>query len=67
MNDFGVAVWNDVREGAPCDEVNEWRQDVQDAGPPLTQELLEAAPAIQQECPDFGNTDIWAWSGGDPT
>ena len=67
MNDFGVAVWNDVREGAPCDEVNEWRQDVQDAGPPLAQELLEAAPAIQQECPDFGNTDIWAWSGGDPT
>ena len=68
MNDFGVAVWNDVREGEPCDAVNKWRQDVQDAGPPLTEELLETRPAIQQDCdPTFGNTDIWAWSGADPT
>jgi hypothetical protein len=68
MNDFGVAVWNDVRQGDPCDDVDEWRQDVQDAGPPLTEELLEARPAIQQECAaTFGNTDIWAWSGADPT
>jgi hypothetical protein len=34
MNDYGVAVWNDVRQAAPCDDVNEWRQDVQDVGPP---------------------------------
>jgi hypothetical protein len=68
MNDYGVAVWNDVRQGFPCADVNEWRQDVQDAGPPLTEELAAAAPAIQQECPaTFGNTDIWAWSGADPT
>jgi hypothetical protein len=68
MDSFGVAVWNEVREGAPCNAVNEWRQDVQDAGPPLTEELLEARPAIQQECPaTFGNSDIWAWSGADPT
>jgi hypothetical protein len=68
MDDFGVAVWNDVREGEPCDDLNAWRQDVQDAGPPLTDELIEAAPAIEQDCPaTFGNTDIWAWSGSDPT
>jgi hypothetical protein len=68
MNDFGVAVWNDVREGEPCDAVNEWREDVQEAGPPLTEDLLQARPAIQQECDaTFGNTDIWAWSGADPT
>ncbi len=25
-------------------------------------------PAIQQECPaTFGNSDVWAWWGADPT
>ena len=68
MNDYGVAVWNDVRQGQPCGDVNAWREDVQEAGPPLTPELEAARPAVQQECATtFGNTDIWAWSGADPT
>jgi hypothetical protein len=56
--------------------VNEWREDVQAAGE-LTEELLAARPAIEQVCPTvtreagltawFGNSDIWAWSGADPT
>jgi hypothetical protein len=60
-NDYGVAVWNDVREGATCDDVDEWRADVQEAGPPLD---ASTRPEIQQVCdPMFGNSDIWAWSG----
>jgi hypothetical protein len=59
-NDYGVAVWNDMRDGLPCDDVDEWRADVQEAGPPLD---ASERPAIQQECPaTFGNSDIWAWS-----
>jgi hypothetical protein len=61
-DDYGVAVWNDVRQGAVCDAVNTWRAQVQ-------QTLdLAGRPAIQQACPAmFGNTDIWAWSGADPS
>jgi hypothetical protein len=59
---YGVAVWNDVREGAVCGPVNTWRAQVQETLDP------SGAPAIQQACPaTFGNTDIWAWSGADPS
>ena len=61
-DEYGVAVWNDVRQGAVCDPVNTWRAQVQQTLDPT------GAPAIQQAClPTFGNTDIWAWSGADPT
>jgi hypothetical protein len=64
-NDYAVAVWNDVRGGSPCDAVNTWRTSVQAAGPPLD---TSTRPAIQQVCPaTFGNTDIRAWSGADPS
>jgi len=61
-DEYGVAVWNDVREGAVCGPVNTWRAQVQETLDP------SGAPAIQQACPaKFGNTDIWAWSGADPS
>jgi hypothetical protein len=64
-NDYGVAVWNDVRQASTCDDVNDWRADVQEAGPPLD---ASGRPAIQQVCPStFGNSDIRGWSGADPT
>jgi hypothetical protein len=62
-DDYGVAVWNDMREGSTCDDVDEWRAEVQEAGPPLDE---SGRPEIQQVCPaTFGNSDIWAWSGAD--
>jgi hypothetical protein len=64
-NAYGVAVWNDVRQARPCAAVNAWRAEVQAEGPPLDD---TDRPAIQQACPArFGNSDIWAWSGADPT
>jgi hypothetical protein len=64
-DDFGVAVWNDVREAATCEDVDEWRAEVQEEGPPLD---ATDRPAIQQVCdPTFGNSDIWGWSGVDPS
>jgi len=60
-DDYGVAVWNDVREVSHCGPVDTWRAAVQAAGPPLD---TSTRPAIQQVCPaTFGNTDIRAWSG----
>jgi hypothetical protein len=63
-NDHAVAVWNDVRDGGVCGPVQSWRADMQED--PAS--FPEGRPAIQQECPaTFGNTDIFAWSGADPT
>jgi hypothetical protein len=61
-NDYGVAVWQDMRQGAVCPPINTWRAQVQAT---LT---LTTPPAVQQACPaTFGNSDIWAWSGADPS
>jgi hypothetical protein len=57
LGGYGVAVWNDVRDGAPCDAVDDWRVDVQDT---LS---LAGRPAVQQECDrTFGNTDIFGYT-----
>ena len=54
---YGVAVWNDVRDGTPCDAINEWRAEVQQTLDPT------GAPEVQQECDlTFGNTDIFGWT-----
>lgn len=63
-NGYAVAVWNDVRDGDVCEPVQSWRADMQ--ADPST--FPEGRPAIQQVCPaTFGNTDIFGWSGLDPT
>ncbi len=61
-NDFGVAVWNDVRNAADCPAVDAWRPTAQ------TTHSIAGRPAPQQDCPaTFGNTDIFGGSWVDPS
>jgi hypothetical protein len=63
-NDYAVAVWNDVRTAGVCAAVQTWRAAMQED----PSAFPEGRPAIQQVCPaTFGNTDIFSWSGADPT
>jgi len=60
--DFGVAVWNDVRNASDCPAVDTWRAGVQ------VSLSLAGRPAIQQACAaTFGNTDIFGGSWADPS
>src|SRR5829696_8675555 len=59
--DYGVAVWNDVRNAADCTAIDAWR---------MALRIGEAVPtpAPQQDCPaTFGNSDIYGGSYADPT
>ena len=62
-NDYGGAVWNDVRRAADCPAIDAYRISLygkpNEALPP---------PAPEQDCPaHFGNTDIFGGSWADPT
>jgi hypothetical protein len=60
-NDGAVAVWNDARDAAVCDDINDYRAAIA-SGEDAT------APAPLTDCdPTFGNTDIWAGVSADPT
>jgi hypothetical protein len=63
-NEYGVAVWTDVRDATSCDDIQDWRAAVQEA-----QEVLaDTRPEPQQDCAaGYGNTDIFGGSYGDPS
>jgi hypothetical protein len=57
-------VWNDARNAADCPAIDAWRMSLR------TEDESDDVPrpAPQQDClPKFGNTDIFGWSGLDPT
>ena len=60
-NDFGAAVWIDVRDAAVCPAINAFRQSLVDGAP-------IARPKPQLDCdPQFGNTDTFGGTYADPT
>jgi hypothetical protein len=57
-NDYGAAVWNDVRNAADCPAVDAYRMAFQS-------DSTATPPAPQQQCPpNFGNSDIFGWTSG---
>jgi hypothetical protein len=60
-NDYGAAVWNDVRRADDCPAIDAWRMSLH-GGPSAPK------PAPEQDCPaGFGNTDIFGGAWADPT
>jgi hypothetical protein len=60
-NEFGAAVWIDVRNAAVCPAINAYRQSLVDGAP-------IARPRPQLDCdPQFGNTDTFGGTYADPT
>jgi hypothetical protein len=60
-NDYGAAVWNDVRRAADCPAVDAYRMSLETGATVPT-------PAPEQDCPArFGNTDIFGGAWADPT
>jgi hypothetical protein len=65
-DNYGAAVWNDVRNGDDCPAIDEWRAAAQEAIAEDT--TVPDAPAPTQDCPgNFGNTDIFGGAFVDPS
>jgi BNR/Asp-box repeat len=61
-NNYGTAVWNDVRNAADCPAMDAWRSFLRTGGAPVPR------PAPQTDCPPaFGNSDIFGVSIADPS
>jgi hypothetical protein len=62
--DYAAAVWQDARDGADCPAIDAWRMSLR------TETTADDVPRPRPntDCPAlFGNTDIFGWSGLDPT
>jgi hypothetical protein len=62
--DYAAAVWNDARQATDCPAIDAWRMSLR------TETTADDVPAPRPniDCaPTFGNTDIFGWSGLDPS
>jgi len=60
-NDYGTAVWNDVRDAADCPAIDDYRQSIVDGNP-------IPSPYPNTDCPPtWGNSDIFGASFSDPS
>jgi hypothetical protein len=62
--DYAAAVWQDARNGSNCSAIDAWRMSLR------TETTADDVPRPRPniDCaPSFGNTDIFGWSGLDPT
>ena len=63
---YGAAVWNDVRNGADCPAIDTWRAAAQAAT--LAGTAVPTKPAPTQDCTaKVGNTDLIGGEYADPT
>ena len=61
---YAAAVWNDARFAADCPAIDLWRMSLRTET--TADDVPRPAPNVV--CPPtFGNTDIFGWSGADPT
>jgi hypothetical protein len=61
---YAAAVWNDARFAADCPAIDAWRMSLRTET--TADDVPRPAPNVV--CPPtFGNTDIFGWSGADPT
>jgi hypothetical protein len=61
---YAAAVWNDARNAADCPAIDAWRMSLRTET--TADDVPRPAPNVV--CPPtFGNTDIFGWSGADPT
>jgi hypothetical protein len=57
--DYGVGLWMDARNADVCPAVQDWRADSLAAG-----QIVIPAPWPTEQCPTFGNLDVWAATTG---
>jgi hypothetical protein len=62
--DYGAAVWNDARNASDCPAIDAWRMSLQTED--TSDDVPRPAPQIACAA-TFGNSDIFGWSGADPT
>jgi hypothetical protein len=57
-DDYGVAVWNDVRNGTPCDAINEWRASLRTSTDPIPTGVTREREGDEDDGPTDAPGDV---------